>query len=921
MSMTYSELKAYLSLHEVNLDWAMLLVLEQGAFNGLLKEVFAARPRTHKVAREYSETLATSDNETVVFQGVRFSPPSLSVEAAGQGGGDAVLRFSLVAGTYRVTGRANGIEYLIEQVQFAEGQGYDLELRASLAALRLEVDLQGRVQWHWPSSYQAHTQLGTVAATREKIAAALAAYLLPVQEGPGVLHTHTLSLPAQGVLTPRRFYLSISPSEDGKGRYAVNLFGSSAELFDSGIATLSPPFLLPGPDPDGSGSYDAAVFIAPILGELLRSPGEDLDPPYREQELAALLSVLGGEPCMKVDHWLKPGETENVVAFGQPRSADVPEPAVLVPVVAPQWALRRIGTATDDPAEPHAALLGTGSVSLTAHGLGRGVKWSLSANAPGQLTSQGAAAQYLIPDDLAPDYYQVRVTARDSEGRQAFAMIVLTPAGYSVALTPAVASIDMAGTASFTAERAVDNAYVVNDVGQVAINDGYRLDYQAPVEADHTQALVVATGFKSDGFAIVDLTPPALNPPRWTSLQKFTVECTQSGPSSDRFHDRHFANGRQQVEIRITIQTSGESVGGDLMYYPLSEAELSTLRLKVKGGSEVEFLEPGESEIRDGAPQMFATTYLRNRYDFMSSSDLAATASAPRNDPEDGTTVRTLYLLAQLDPAGGGVGAVEFLATFTDSIGRVHTSSPDSDGQVSITTVEPAKETREAYNLSRQRPPGSEYPSNCTVSADGVVDPFRQCLTSLDYWQLSYQPRSGVSEVLFLDCTFEAEEPLRTAQLSLLRWESELMEETYCTYTGYTFRPRLLPGETDNQQWKTLTYDPWLQWLARLRKHSLSPVLEPNQEPAPGHLWLALYRVNNFPFWFDNEAEFTSDPHPLKTFTARFGTVDWDTWTSTPRPLRVSLIDQFGNRHRLEIGFNTDTRNTIYVTTRGNFHA
>ncbi len=916
MSMTYTELKAYLSLHDVNLDWGMLMVLELDAFNGLLKEAFATRPRTHKVASEYSSILATSDNETVVFQGVRFGAPSLSVEAAGLGGGDAVLRFSLVAGSYRVTGTSNGIEYFIEQVQFAEGQGYDLELRASLASLRLEVDLQGQVQWHWPSTYSVHTRLGTVEATRKKIAAALEAHLHG-QAGPGVLRTHTLGLPAQGVLSPRRFYLAISPSENGGDRYAVNLFGSSAQLSESGIAMHSPPFLLPDTDPDGAGFYDAAIYIAPVLGELLRNPGEEPAPPYREHELVPLLSVLGGKPCMKIDHWLRPGEAQNVVAFGQPRSADVPPPSVLTPVVAPQWALRRIGTATDRLTEPHAGLLGTDSVALTAHGLGSAVKWALSANAPGKLTVQGMAAQYVIPDDLAPGYYQVRITASDSEGRQAFAMIVLTPAGYTLALTPPVAGIEMDGYARLTAERPVSAAYVVNDVGNVTVDD-HSLEYQAPAQGEHTQALVVATGVMSKGFAIVDLTPPALNTPRWSRLQKFTLECTQNGQPNDRFSDRQYANGRQPVEIRITIQTAGVTDGyGNITYYPLTEDELSSLRLRVRNGSDVEFLDPGEDVISDGDSRMFATTLVRNRYDFMSSSVSRATGSVPMNDPEDGTTVRTLYLLAQLDPAGSGVGAVQFVANFKDYADIWHESSPDTDGCVTITTVEPPNETSGVYTLSRQRPPGAEFPASCTVYEGDMEDPFGQCLTSLDYWQLSYRPRSDALEVLFLDCTFEVEEHLRTAQLSLLRWESELMEETYCTYTGYTFRPRLLPGETDDQQWKTLTYDPWLHWLARLRGHPLSPSLEPNQDPTPGHLWLALYRVNKFPFWFDNEAEFESDPHPLKTFTARFGTVDWDTWTSTPRPLRVSLIDQSGNRHRLEIGFQTDTRNTLKVTTRG----
>ena len=909
--MTYEELIDYLSNNEVNMKWAMLLVVEQQAFNRLLEQAFAGRPLPLDNVAAYSKTVPVSDNETAVFRNVRFAPPLLAVESAIIGAGDAVLRFPLVGGTYQVTGRANGVEYLIEQIQFAAGQEYALELRAPLAALRLEVTEQGRVIWTWPTTYTASTSLGTVPATREKIAEALALRLSQTGAIPTAIHTHTLDLSAQTVFTPRQFGLAVAQSEDDD-RYAVNLFATSPQYPQPGFSSPSPPFLLPTTKAEGVGAYDAAVYTAPVLAELLQACDESAATAYRGALLAPLLSILGGAPCMSIEHWALPAANKNLVAFGQPRAAGILPPGVLEPVIAPQWSLRRIGLTIAEEAGPYGALLGTRSVVLKAYGLGQSVEWRLAEGAPGTLTPLSDGAEYLVPEDLSPDYYQVQVTATDADRREVAAMIVLTPPSYTLGITPAVASIDAQKKATLTSDREVFEAYVVNEVGAVTIlADTHLLEYSAPVEGGSTQAVVVGKGFKSSGFSVVDLTPPAATKPRWSTVQEFKVQCLQG--SVDGSTGSHYANGRQPVEIRITVTTNGVTdANGTVKYYPLTEAELATLHLQVRDGSPVPFLAPGHDWIPDEGDNtlMFATIRHRNRYDFHSGTAVAT----PAVQQDEGTVNLTLYLLTTPDPATGTVKATEFVAQFTDAIGQRHTSKPETNGMVKITAITPPQGTELVYSLDRHRPAGAEFPLGCGSSL-GNEDAFSNCLTSLDYWKLSYKPSSDAEEVRFVECVFETDGELPTPLLSLARWESEVMDERYFSYTGYTFRKKLPAGETDDEHWKTLTYDPWLHWLARLREHPLEATLRPGEEPQPGHLWLALYRVNNFRFWFDKEQEYQADPHELKTFTARFGNVHWDTdnWWSTPRRLHLALVDQFGNSHRVSIGFIQNSRNELEV--------
>ncbi|UFH48279.1 hypothetical protein [Pseudomonas sp. KNUC1026] len=635
---------------------------------------------------------------------------------------------------------------------------------------------------------------------------------------------------------------------------------------------------------------------------------------YEPRWFDPLFGLFAGEPSVDIDHCLELEVSINGVVFGQPREAKVVEPIALKPLISPLWALRRLGYDSPKDASPALAVLATRSVSLQAYGLQKGVTWRIADGAPGTIKGDGNNAVYAIPDDLAAVTRQVQITATDEYGSTASAWVVLVPANNTLGFTPSLARLDGQGRVLLEGYREISSAEVLGGVGNLSEVDEFTLRYQAPDDRSATQAVVAGSGFKSSGFSVIDLARPQERASTWKGIATFTLKCNQH--SGDPSVDQLYANGRQQVEVTVTVSTQSVNENGQTVYYPLSDREMASLRLVIENGAEIPMLAPGESEMEERDTRELATTSVRNGYAYFKGN--AGHGVAQSELAADGSRSLKFYLMVK-PGRDGSVTTTRILGRFKSDTNITYTSNPTAEGLVSITGIAPPAMVKDSYQLVRQRPPGMAEPAGCEIFDGNREDPFSHCLKSLDYWVLSYQPVSSVSEVRFKEFYFEAQndgaatELQRCARESLVRWQSEAMEEIFFSYTGYVFWP---DGANETPESLKIKYDPWLAWLARTRNFELPEKLTGSDGYSAGHLLIALHRTWPFKFWFDDEEEDVEAPEQFKKFTARFGLVnkpEGGGWTSTPYPLKAVLTDVQGNRHRLNISWKSGSRNELEV--------
>ncbi|PPA00185.1 hypothetical protein C4E44_31180 [Pseudomonas sp. MWU12-2312b] len=168
----------------------------------------------------------------------------------------------------------------------------------------------------------------------------------------------------------------------------------------------------------------------------------------------------------------------------------------------------------------------------------------------------------------------------------------------------------------------------------------------------------------ASGFSVIQLTEQQEAMPRWSSLEKFTIEAV-----GDR--DTLYANGYQQVPLQITIETKSTTVGGQQYDIPVSDAELATLRLvDTATNAEVPFVHVAQEGIEYGSGVQYATNKKRNRFRFFSRTGTTdtppTTAVAPKNN-----RVRTRELYLQMAVSGSR----KFFARFQSADNRTFNSA------------------------------------------------------------------------------------------------------------------------------------------------------------------------------------------------------------------------------------------------------
>ena len=339
-----------------------------------------------------------------------------------------------------------------------------------------------------------------------------------------------------------------------------------------------------------------------------------------------------------------------------------------------------------------------------------------------------------------------------------------------------------------------------------------------------------------------------------------------------------WANGLQQVGIDVVIETKSFEGADGTVWDPVSDQELSTLELLYEDGSPVYVLPAGADGLdpdelpEEAADQKWAVTKRRNvRYDYFPVSAVQAEQDSLLA-PIDARRTVTFFVNAL------EAEVRKFKAKFQDHNNGWHYSDlvEEGPGVLELQGVQVSPPNIDDYKFEPKR----VYTHDGSNHSNG--DFFNYWHYTTDYWVLRAPGLEFVRA--------------RLAHASMMKWESELIDETYCSYTGFAFIPR---RDTDSvSPLSGITYGAELELLVHEEKvkfEGLDYEFKGHESVSAGTLLLSLDRVPNLKYWVDTE------------HTEYRKVLD--------RPLVVTLTDNYGNAHRLRITFKggVDSRNQFVL--------
>lgn len=537
---------------------------------------------------------------------------------------------------------------------------------------------------------------------------------------------------------------------------------------------------------------------------------------------------------------------------------------------------------------PRVATWSEGDRAITFSSSDSSVTFAIAPGEPahGKLTDQGGGMAQFVPDtptEYVPEVLMQRIVATASSGESAEAVVVIYAYPGTLTLEPDyVAEVDAAEPIQFALaaqqvelengkslslpDPALATRWAVFGEGSI---DQSGL-YTPPATRSSIAAVVMAeVNEDPSGYAVIELAEKSKVPPVWRSLQRFDLE-VRGAPEC-------LANGMQQVEVLVTIETTKE---GDVEI-PLSPTEIGTLKFyDLISNVQLPFVPTGDDGVRP-APGV-APWHV----------NLAANPFKPRGAPTvrgevqgEGATKRKLFYFQSTT-----AGNPEFYAKFTKD-GGGEWDSRDKQNTLKLQSLTAPSFPKSDYTFERERVFNEPPPPA------GSQDEFSFSDETIDYWFLSCH-HLGVP-VRFMTCTLSA--------ASAIRWESEQVKETYFSYLSYAFNS---PGEAAPTE---LTIDGRLLAMAdELKYEGLKSDFVDNKVPGKGQLMICLHRVPDMPYWHDKMAK---------------GSVQKMYRAELDKGLEAQLYDEEGNLHELRVDFLgrtvLDSRNLLVLnigTNRGIKH-
>lgn len=412
--------------------------------------------------------------------------------------------------------------------------------------------------------------------------------------------------------------------------------------------------------------------------------------------------------------------------------------------------------------------------------------------------------------------------------------------------------------------------------GEGALDEGTGV-YSPPASPTSQVAVVMAIiARRYVGYGIIELmrenAQMALFSERYRTVRSFTLTPAPA-------HERNlYANGLQQLAVDIEIETNDfTNSDGDTVADPVSDLELSTLKILAQNGQPIEYLVEQQEGLPPDSVAQWGWSRTRNRYDYYPTS--GGVAPLVRTNSEAIVRLRVYLQTTEAETR-------KLHASFTGFDLRQHNSRDISKtlGEVEVTGRRPPVLSANSYVL--------EKPRRAAASGGKTVrnDNFNYYQYTTDYWNLiGYSP-------VYRDLRFYQ---ITASSRSMIRYESEQLDETFCSYTSLALNPVPRPGSAPRlvrfeheASLELLTLEPAINYY-----HRLDYDFKPGESLGRGALLISLDRVSDLPFWHDGMSA-----------SGEYRTV-------LDQPMALVLTDQHGNPHPLRIGFGPrgtmDSRNTL----------
>lgn len=596
------------------------------------------------------------------------------------------------------------------------------------------------------------------------------------------------------------------------------------------------------------------------------------------------IAATGHYQNLELKHFARENQVILVSAQVDEESEGTVRPALVVEstdavVISPRVAVWR-------PGERAIELIATGNGSWTwsllptrqgaARRRGNPAKPALV----GELVDLGAGRARFTPDEpeMRPQvlFQRIRVTD-DFTGEYGEATVVILAYWAVLNVLPFhVGKAPLGGTLAFEVENDRADSWQLFGEGSIDENSGI---YTPPPSPKSQVAVVMANiDNRHAGYAVIELMREArqvaMFADRYRNVLHFKLTPVP-------FNARNlYANGMQQVAVDIEIETEDfRNSDDDLVSDPVSDLELASLKIFAQNGQPIDYLLEGAEGLDPALGQRWGWSKSRNRYDYY--PGLSAHATKPRAGDEGKRFLRVWLQSTEAETR-------KFHAEFQGHDRRMHNSRDISKeaGEVELAGHRPPVFAANNYRL--------EDPRRVAASGGKTVgqDTFNYYQYTTDYYELTGTSQE-YGNFRFYQGDFE--------HISLIRWESEQLAETFCSYTGLAFKP--VPHQDAAQVAVALEYDAALELLTlepAIDYHAkLDYALKPGEGVAEGSLLFSLERVWNMPYWFDGMS-------PGGDYRGQL-----------QRPMRFTLMDQYGNRHRLSLTFRPagepDSRNGLVL--------
>ncbi|WP_434681199.1 hypothetical protein J3P77_08945 [Pseudomonas sp. R1-18] len=959
--------------------WGVIVTYSRDQVNRLLARQHIEGLDGLRFLLPYTETFYVNDDRTeeMELRGIVMGAPILSFETASLNRSALTLTMNIVGGSFSSQRHAAGVPpTLLKAITITEDMGFYVRMTVDLGQAYGEVDKQGRLTVDLSVSEKVTCNLGSTERIRERMGQYFQRYFAGQPEQQRRFTIGKVELNSYDPLSPTAFAVRTQRAPGADNERAVNYGDGAIVVFirikaqegepPAGLPIEGSnfPYLIPDDLSGTAPRYSASLLVArpylhlvderqlEVLGNMM-FPGdnrfvESEDGRYSPYDLA----IFGNVALTPNGLVIEPSSVELGTAATQQflaryadgsiipavqwtvRSPDYPNlvgtiAANGVYTASAQSAMRRdrlpvVVTATydDEGVEKRTSALvheryeriniapviqiksGTDMTPVTLRATTIGTAplqfRLLEPTLGARLEPLDANSQnYFPPSQLQSEPLLMQYVESWEEGgrERALAAILLINKPMYLPVEPwYVTGMAPEDTVQLRVGGDIDPALLNwSVIGDGAVENGV---YTAPAQSESWISVVVCELPPPNpvfppqwGYSVINRQPVQQQyvPVRWESLLEFSVEAPGGLTAC-------YSNGYQQIPVVIKLETNPVNIDGQDVQIPVSDVELSKLQLvDLLTGQVVPFVDSFEDGINHGDSADWAVHVRPNRFRLYSSGEAGPGSrySAPQ-PANNATRYREFFIHMAVD------GARSFYAQFQADNGSWWRSNEDIGGEGTITvrgvrppSVDPTPGPGHSYELHRER----VYNGDGYSGEEG--DPgkdFDFYLSSVDHWRLTYK-KMGLYPIAFSTVEFEG-------NISTIQWESEYLEEKFFSYTGQAFYP--MPYGVSDRRPAGLSFDVFYRALARrVLQAPVDEQFHGDAGPPPGGLIFSLHRVADMPYWYDALA----GGDPLHGYRARLDP-----------PVVFVLLDEEGNRHKLQVGFAPptlpDSRNELRLQAR-----